>query len=359
MELSDVRVLEIDTNEFKNNILKIKKIAKDSIIMPVIKANAYGTYINKNIDLIKDFNIVAVANADEGEFLRKIGFENDIFILNQPYESEIEKIIRNDLTVGICSKQFVNELKKYNHIFKVHIEIETGMGRTGLFLNQLEKFIKDLGENINVQGIYTHFSSADNDFEYTKKQINGFNKAIIETERLLGNLKYKHAAASNGIINFKDLNLNLIRPGMMIYGYKTADDFYNKIDVKPISKLKCRITYIKEVEAGISVSYSRKFITDRKTTIATIPIGYADGIRRELSNKGYVCINGKKAPIIGNVCMDSIMVDISNIDKVEIGDYAYIWDNENISLEEIAKQCDTINYEILCNISDRVKRKFV
>ena len=104
MELSDVRVLEIDTNEFKNNILKIKKIAKDSIIMPVIKANAYGTYINKNIDLIKDFNIVAVANADEGEFLRKIGFENDIFILNQPYESEIEKIIRNDLTVGICSK---------------------------------------------------------------------------------------------------------------------------------------------------------------------------------------------------------------------------------------------------------------
>ena len=134
---------------------------------------------------------------------------------------------------------------------------------------------------------------------------------------------------------------------------------FEKIDVNPIAKLKCKITYIKDVEKGISISYGRTFISNSKMKIATIPIGYADGLRRELSNKGYVVIKGKKAKILGAVCMDSIMVDISNIDNVKVGEYAYIWDNEIITLDEIAKQCDTINYEILCNISDRVKREFI
>ena len=123
--------------------------------------------------------------------------------------------------------------------------------------------------------------------------------------------------------------------------------------------MKCRITYIKEVDEGASISYGRTFITSRKTKVATIPIGYADGIRRQLSNNGYVVINSKKAKILGTVCMDSIMVDITNIEDAKVGDYAYIWDNEIITLEEVAKRCDTINYEILCNISDRVKREFV
>lgn len=186
-----------------------------------------------------------------------------------------------------------------------------------------------------------------------------FNKSIIKAEKLLGNLKYKHAAASNGILNLKNSHFNMIRPGIILYGYESCENLYEKIDVKPITKLKCRINYIKEVEKGESISYGGTFITNKKTRVATIPIGYGDGIRRQLSNKGNVVINGKKAKILGTVCMDSMMVDISEIENVKVGDYVYIWDNKNITLEEIAKQCDTINYEILCNISSRVERKFL
>lgn len=355
-----MRILEIDTKEFKENILKIQEYVGNSItIMPIIKANGYGTHINKNLELIKDFKIVGVANSDEGEFLRKIGFENEIFVLNQPDKSEIEKIVKNDLTVGISEIEFVKLLNAYSKEIKAHLEVDTGMGRTGIYYKNLKEFINFLGNNIKVEGIYTHFAAADSDFEYTNNQMKKFNDAIIEFKNLLGELKYIHAGASNGIINFEESHFNLVRPGILIYGYKSFDNTYEKINVKPITKLKCKITYIKDIEEGASISYGRTFIADKKMKIATIPIGYADGIRRDLSNKGNVVINGKKARILGAVCMDSIMVDISSIDNVKVGDYAYIWDNEIITLEEVAEQCDTINYEILCNISDRVKREFV
>lgn len=355
-----MRILEIDTKEFKENILKIQEYVGNSItIMPIIKANGYGTHINKNLELIKDFKIVGVANSDEGEFLRKIGFENEIFVLNQPDKSEIEKIVKNDLTVGISEIEFVKLLNDYSKEIKAHLEVDTGMGRTGIYYKNLKEFINFLGNNIKVEGIYTHFAAADSDFEYTNNQMKKFNDAIIEFKNLLGELKYIHAGASNGIINFEESHFNLVRPGILIYGYKSFDNTYEKINVKPITKLKCKITYIKDIEEGASISYGRTFIADKKMKIATIPIGYADGIRRDLSNKGNVVINGKKARILGAVCMDSIMVDISSIDNVKVGDYAYIWDNEIITLEEVAEQCDTINYEILCNISDRVKREFV
>lgn len=355
-----MRILEIDTKEFKENILKIQEYVGNSItIMPIIKANGYGTHINKNLELIKDFKIVGVANSDEGEFLRKIGFENEIFVLNQPDKSEIEKIVKNDLIVGISEIEFVKLLNDYSKEIKAHLEVDTGMGRTGIYYKNLKEFINFLGNNIKVEGIYTHFAAADSDFEYTNNQMKKFNDAIIEFKNLLGELKYIHAGASNGIINFEESHFNLVRPGILIYGYKSFDNTYEKINVKPITKLKCKITYIKDIEEGASISYGRTFIADKKMKIATIPIGYADGIRRDLSNKGNVVINGKKARILGAVCMDSIMVDISSIDNVKVGDYAYIWDNEIITLEEVAEQCDTINYEILCNISDRVKREFV
>lgn len=360
MSLSDVRILEIDIKEFKENILKVQKhVGNDVTIMPIIKANGYGTHINKNLELIKEFKIVGVANSDEGEFLRKIGFENEIFVLNQPDKSEIEKIIKNHLTVGISDIEFVQLLNEYSKNISVHLEIDTGMGRTGIYYENLKEFINLLGNNIKVEGIYTHFAVADSDFEYTNSQIEKFNNAIAEAENLLGKLKYIHAGASNGIINFEKSYFNMIRPGILIYGYKSFDKTYEKINVKPIAKLKCKITYIKNIEAGTSISYGRTFIADKKMKIATIPIGYADGLRRYLSNNGNVVINGKKAKILGTVCMDSIMVDISSIDNVKIGDYAYIWDNKIITLEEVASQCDTINYEILCNISDRVKREFI
>ena len=354
-------VLEVNLDNFKYNIEQIKRfLNKDTKIMPVIKANGYGTYINTRLDIINDFDIVAVAIVDEGVDLRKIGYKKDIFVLNPPITTEIEKIEENNLIVGICSNEFLEEVKRKNAKIRVHIEIETGMGRTGVELNDLDNFIKKIKENSNikVEGVYTHLSSADEDFEYTKEQLEKFDKAVEKVKKEF-NIKYIHCLASNGIINFSKSQYNLVRPGIIMYGYESGKGIKEKIDLKPTCKLKSKISYIKEVETGESISYGRRFITKRKSKIATVPIGYADGLRRVLSNVGKVVINGQKVPIVGSICMDSFMVDVTDLENVKIGDEVYIWDNENITLEEVANKCDTINYEILSTISSRVPRKFI
>ena len=354
-------VLEVNLDNFKYNIEQIKKFLKpETIVMPVIKADGYGTYINTRLDIINNFDIVAVAIVDEGENLRKLGYKKDIFVLNQPYITEIDKIEKNNLVIGICSKEFLDEAKNKDAKLRVHIEIETGMGRTGVDLDNLDSFIEELKENSNikVEGVYTHLSSADEDFEYTKQQLEKFDKAVEKVKENF-DIKYIHSLASNGIINFNKYQHNLVRPGIIIYGYESGNGVKEKIDLKPVSTLKSKITFIKEVEKGVSISYGRRFITKRKSKIATVPIGYADGLKRVLSNAGEVIINNKKVPIIGSICMDSFMVDVTDLENVNIGDDVYIWDNKNITLEDIAKKSDTINYEILSTIGKRVPRKFI
>ncbi|NLC87494.1 MAG: alanine racemase [Clostridiaceae bacterium] len=355
-------VLQISKNAFKYNINQIKEIVgKDRTIMPVIKANAYGTYINKNIDLINEFEIVAVAIVQEGVELRKLGYNKEIFLLNQPYKEDIEDIIKNDITVGVASKEFIEELGKNNKQVKVHIELETGMGRTGVYIKDIEDFIKLLKKynNIKVQGIYTHLSSPDFDYDYTNRQIELFEIGVEKIKKEFNNIKYIHCSASNGILNFKKGVANLARAGIIMYGYPASDTTFQKIDLKPVAKLKSKISFIKEVEPETSISYGRTFISKEKMKIATVGIGYADGIRRELSNVGSVVILGEKAKIVGKVCMDSFMVDVTKIENVKVGDDVYIWDNEKVLLEDIAQICKTINYEILCNVSERVPREFV
>ena len=360
MEETKPTIMEVDLNSFHYNISQIKKkVGNDVTIMPVIKANAYGTYLNTRLDILNEFDIVACANVDEAVYLRKIGYEKEIFILNQPYNSEIEKIIKYNITVGVCSIEFIKETEKYNENIKIHIEVETGMGRTGVFPDKIEEFIKIMPANIKVEGIYTHLSSADFDDAFTKKQLELFSNAVQTTKKLLGDLKYIHSAASNGIINYPESYFNLIRVGIIMYGYASSNDTLEKIDLKPVTKLKSKITYLKTVNKGTSIGYGRSYITDNICKVATIPIGYADGFRRTFSNGWEVLIKGKKVPIIGNVCMDSFMADVSSLEDVEIGDDVIIWDNENIKVEDLAHKCNTINYEILSTISSRVQRVFI
>ena len=351
--------MEVSIDNFNYNINKIKEIVGSNVkLMPVIKANGYGTYLNKRIDVLNMFEIVAVAIVDEGVYLRNIGYKKEIFVLNQPYIDEIPKIIKYNITVGVSSLDFIKELGKIKDKVNIHIEIGTGMGRTGIKPSRTEEFIKKIPSNVNIEGIYTHLSSADNDIDYTKSQLNSFNIAIKEAKRLLGDIKYIHAAASNAILNYKESHFNLVRPGIIIYGYPSSDNTLSKIDLKPVTKLITKITYLKEVEKGTSIGYNRSYITTKKTKVATIPIGYADGLRRILSNNFKVYVKGGYAPIIGNICMDSCMIDVTDIDNINIGDEVIIWDNTHITLEELAKKCNTINYEILCSISDRVPRIF-
>jgi alanine racemase len=357
-EITRPTVMEVNIDDFFENIEQIKSfLKKDTKIMPVIKANAYGTYLNTRLDVLNEFDIVAVATVDEGLAVRKLGYEKEIFILNQPYVDEIPKIIENDLIVGISSDSFAEALGKTNKKIKVHIEIGTGMGRTGVHPNRAIEYLNKLKENIVVQGIYTHLSSADSDDEYTKKQLESFEKAVTEIKEKI-DLKYIHAQASNAILNYQNYSFNLVRPGIIMYGYPSDEETCKKINLKPVCKLKSKVTFLKTVKEGTSIGYNRSYITSKETKVATIPIGYADGLRRALSNKGEVLINGKKAPIIGKVCMDGFMADVSEIENVKIGDDVYIWDNEKIKLEDVAKMCDTINYEIMSTISNRVPRVF-
>lgn len=356
MEITRPTVMEVNLENFKYNISQIRKLANNAKLMPVIKANAYGTYINKRIEIISEFDIVAVAIVDEAIELRNLGYKGEIFVLNQPSTLEIDKIANYNITVGVSSLEFI---KKIDKEIKVHLEIETGMGRTGINLDDLENFITEVkkNNNVKVEGVYSHLSSADFDEEYTKGQLSKFETAKKIVEENFDNIKYVHISASNGILNYKEGLYNLVRPGIIMYGYPSFDEA--KIDLKPIAKLKSKITFLKEVKEGTSISYSRKFITNRTTKVATVPIGYADGIRRVLTNLGEVVIRGEKAPIIGTVCMDSFMVDVTDIKDVDIEDEVFIWDNDIITLEDIARKCGTINYEILSTISDRVPRKFI
>lgn len=352
-------ILQVSTNAFLKNINNIQSYVKDKKLMPVIKANAYGTYINKNLDLIKNFDIVAVAMVSEGIELRKIGYKNEIFVLNQPFMEDIANIEKYNLTVGVASIEFIRIISKCNYKFNVHLEIETGMGRTGIEIKELEEILSEIKtySNIDVQGVYTHFAVADVDKEFTEKQIEIFENGVEIVKKYFPNIKYIHSSASNGLLNFESKVCNLVRPGIIMYGYEACNSTLNKIKLYPITKLKSKISFIKTIEKGTSISYGRTFVAEKEMKIATVGIGYEDGIRRELSNKGEVVINGKKASIVGTICMDSFMVDITDIDA-KIGDDVFIWDNDIIKLEDVAKKCNTINYEILSTISDRVPRVF-
>ena len=286
-------------------------------------------------------------------------------MINQPLIEDIDNIIKYGITVGTCYDEFVSELdkkaKEKGLEAKIHIEIESGMGRTGVQEKNLEHFIEKIKQmnNVIVEGVYTHFAESDTNIEYTQEQINKFRKAVDIVKKKFDTIKYVHCANSGAILNIDNYPGNMVRPGIMLYGYYPDLKLRDKIKLKPVCTLKTKISFMKEVEKDTPIGYGRTYVTTKKTKIANIPIGYADGIKRAMSNNGNVVINGEKAPIVGTICMDSFMVDVTKIENVNIGDEVYIWDNEIITVDDIAKECKTINYEILCTISNRVIRKAI
>lgn len=357
--------MQVNTNDVINNIKEIKKLVGNKVdVMPVIKDKGYGTMIDDRLEIFEktDIKIVAVAIVDEGVYLREKGYKGEIFVLNQPTEAEIPSIEKYDLIVGIGSIDFLSVLGSHKSKFKIHMEIGTGMGRTGISPSRTQEYIDEAFkyDNITIDGIYTHFSCSDCDKEYTNFQIQLFNRSVEIAKKNIPSLRYIHCCNSAGILDYPEVHFNLIRPGIILYGYLPNKEFKDKINLKPCVKLKSKVSFIKEVEKGTSISYGRTFITKRKSIIATVPLGYADGIRRSLSNKGHVVINGEKAPIVGTVCMDCFMVDVTDIKrKVNVDDEVYIWDNDKVTVEDIAEIYGTINYEVISTISNRVIREFI
>jgi len=361
---------EIDLDNFSHNIRMIKEhVSQETSIMAVVKADAYGhgsipvarKALNSGADRL------AVAIPEEGIELRKAGFEIPIQIFGEILENQYPLIVDYDLIPTVCKKKTVNGLAKYakkkNKKVKIHVKIDTGMGRIGVFPEDAVEFIKEVKEyeNIEIEGIITHHAKADEkDKEYTYKQWDEFQSIINELEEKEIEIPIKQAANSATIIDLPKMQLDMVRPGIMLYGMRPSHEV-QKFPLKPVLSWKTKIVYLKEVPPGTGISYGATFITEEKRKIATLPLGYADGYFRLLSNKGEVLINGQRAPIRGRVCMDQFMVDVTDVSDVEIGDEVVLigeQGDDEITATELADLIGTINYEITCSISKRVPRVY-
>lgn len=357
-----VTKLEVNLNNINYNVKKIKEyIGKDVELMPIVKAYGYGSFINYESDFLNQFNIVGVALLDEAIEVRNSGYKGDIFILYPLLEDELVIAIENGFIVN--SSNFltidINKISSNNKI-RTHIEIETGMGRTGLLKDDIDKYLNIINNNKNIilEGIFTHLSSSRTYYDFSIEQLNKFDDIVLYFENKGINFKYKHAICSGGLNDFKDYLYNMVRIGLILYGYYPNATIKQILKLKPAIKLKTKVTFLKEINKGDSVGYNRNFIAKKKSKIATIPFGFGDGLIGLETGEAYVIINSKKAKIIG-ICMDNMMLDVTNID-VNINDDVYIWDNELLTIEQVASWIpDLCSYEILSSISKRVEREII
>ncbi len=361
---------EINLSAFEFNLNQVKKlIGGKTKIMAVVKANAYGhgaVEISKlAVSLGADY--LGVAIPEEGVELRENGIYAPILVFTPAFEHQLELFFKYELTPAITSleeaSKFNSLAEKFGKKIKCHIKIDTGMGRVGINYKDAFESVKKIYyefENLYIEGIYTHFATSDEkDKSFAYLQLERFTELIKELQSAGVNIPLKHCANSGAILDMPETYLDMVRPGIMLYGYHPSLEVLNKIELKPVMTLKSKIAFIKEIEPGTSISYGRRFVAKEKTKIATIPIGYADGYRRSLTNLGKVEIKGKLFPVVGTVTMDQIMVDVGLNTEIEVGDDVILFGSENLTAWDIAKLLNTIPYEICCNVSARVPRVYI
>ena len=361
---------EINLEALDYNLRQLKVLIKDKVkILATVKANAYGHGIVKISKFLEEkIDFLGVASVNEAIKLKKEGIKTAILILGNTLSEGLPLVVDYDLiqTITCEDAAFIldNLAGEKNKIIKVHIKIDTGMGRIGFWHADALKIVKKLSKlkHIEIQGLFTHLSSVEKDREFTKEQLRRFNKLIKEIENEGMKIPLYHAANSMATMHYKESHFNLVRPGLILYGIYPSLNSKRTLNLKPILSLKSKVVYLKEVEPGRSISYGRTYITDKKAIIATLAIGYADGYTHLLSHKAKALIKGRCVPVIGKICMDQIMVDVTDINGVKIGDEAVLigsQDDNKITVEELAKSAGTIPYEIVCWISERVKRVYI
>lgn len=364
---------EIDLDILANNMRNIKKLAGDKEVMAVVKADAYG---HGALDvapclLENGASKLAVAMLTEAIELRNNNITAPIMILGYTPIYLGEELIKYNIEQTIYDLNYAKELSnlaiKLNKKAKIHIALDTGMGRIG-FLPTDESFnaiceICNL-PGLNVIGIFTHFSSSDEkNKEYTQYQFNQIYNFIERLEVNEINIPLKHASNSAAIIDLPNTYLDAVRAGIILYGYYPSDEVKkDNLSIKPALTLKAKIAHVKELDSGMYISYNRTFKTSRKSKIATIPIGYADGYIRTLKHEAKVIVNGQLAPIVGNICMDQFMIDVTDIDNVKSGDEVILLGESNevkFNADDLAKCMNSINYEVLCLLKNRVPRAYI
>lgn len=354
---------EIDLDTLDANIEYIKKAAGEKTVMAVVKADAYGhsaEIVSRELYRM-GIRYFAVSNVYEGIELRKLLPDGRIVIFGYCDEDWQEEIFSNSLEQTVGSVEYARFLSSYgarkNRTIKVHIKVNTGMSRIGIETEEELSEIMKLS-NIEICGIYTHFAVSDSldpsDIEYTNEQ----QEKLMKISALLREKGIPvYSQNSGGILYHPDFEGDMVRSGIITYGCMPNKELPVPGELKPILRLRAEICQLKTVPKGTAVSYGRTYITQRETVLAVVPTGYADGYSRMLSNNGVVYINGKPAPIVGRVCMDQMMVDVSGM-EVKVGDIAELYSDEidEIKVDNIADRLGTIGYELLCLIGKRVPR---
>lgn len=365
---------EINLDHIAHNVREIRRlVGKRTEIMAVVKADAYGHGVLETVQTMIENGVtrIAVSMLDEAIQLRKIGIDIPILVLSYTSPLRADEILKYHITQTVYSHELAvalsEEAVRQGTKARIHIKIDTGMSRVGFQPGY--SAVKDVVEiqklpGIIVEGIFSHFATADEqDRSYTLRQMELFESILSELHRIGILIPIRHIANSAAILQYPETHMDLVRPGIILYGiYPSHEVNTGLIDLKPAMTFKAKVTLVKWIDEGTSVSYGRKFAAPRKTKVATIPVGYADGYSRLLTGKGRVLVNGQYAPVIGTICMDQCMIDITDIDgEVAVGDEVVLLGrqgNAEITADEIADLMGTIPYELVCIIGKRIPRVY-
>ncbi len=369
-------IAEIDLAALRHNFQEVERaIPQGTGILAVVKADAYGHGFMDIARELESFDVTAfgVAFLAEGIQLRKSGIDRPVLILGGVYPGQERKCIGFNLSTVVFSLEQARALDasaaSLYRKAKVHLKVDTGMGRLGIPHESAAAFFQELQgfKNLELEGIISHFASADELDEggrrFTDRQAEHFAGVVAAAHCHGFKPRYIHLANSAALFSRELPFCNMVRPGIVLYGALPSADFQGKLDLRPVMRLKSRVAMLKWVEAGTTISYARRFTAAERTLVASVPVGYADGYSRALTNKGEAIVRGKRAKVSGTVCMDWIMLDVTGIPGVAVGDEVTLLgcDREGhcIHAEELAEKADTIPYEIFCGISKRVPRIYV
>jgi len=353
--------IEVNLDAIAQNVRNIKKlIGEKTELMAVVKGNAYGHDVLEVVPVVLNNGAtrLAVARLEEGIFLRKAGITVPILVLGLTLKQQAELLVSYSITPTVSEYEMIEELSKFavkeERTAKVHLKVDTGMGRIGILPDHILDLVKKIKalKNIEIEGIFTHFSVADEkDKTYTEMQFKKFMDVLTVLENEGIRIPVKHVGNSAALLDLPHMCLDLVRPGISIYGLYPSREVQKTIKLIPAHTFKTRIAFLKELSAGQSISYGRTYTTNqRRTVVASLPAGYADGYNRLLSNQGQTLVRGRRVSVIGRVCMDQTMIDVTNLPQVEVGDEVVLWGKqgqEEITVEEIAEKIGTINYEIV------------
>lgn len=365
--------ISLDNLQHNYNLIK-SKISPNTKFMAVVKADAYGHGAKVITKELQGFGAdwFAVSNIEEALQLRHFGIEKPILILGYTPPTLAKDLSENNISQALLDKDYAKELsiqaEKAKVKVKVHVKIDTGMGRIGFYHHSTDdnSAIDDIFESLSneyliSEGVFTHFSTADFDNDEngvnTNNQFELFTDCIEKLKQKGINFELRHCSNSAATLEYPQFQLDMVRPGIILYGLNPSS-YFKDYDLRPVFTLKSVVSQIKYIKKDDCISYGRTFKADKELKVATIPVGYADGYSRSLSNKGYVIINGKRADILGRVCMDQMIVDVSQIENVNVGDEVLLFGDKKLSTDEFSSLCGTINYETVCLVGKRVPRVY-